>query len=381
MKALTPGRIGSLTLRNRIVKTATYEGMSPGGRPSAELAAFHAGVARGGVGLSTVAYGAVEAAGRTFADQLLLDDGARDGLRRLTDAVHGAGGAASIQLAHCGGFTKCGSPRGPSWGLNRYGALLGRPLVRPLRPDDLARIEDAYAAATRLAFDCGFDAVEVHLGHGYLLSQWLSPLFHPRPLEERLIWPLRVLERVQVEARGPVLAKTNLEDGVPGGLGLEEALAIARAIAPRVDAIVPSAGLVMRNAMHLLRGSVPLADVIEVERHPLQKLALRLFGPFVLREQPFAPRFLQPGAEAVRGAVDVPVVLLGGIESRAAIEAATDAGFEFVALGRALLSDPDFVARLAAGEEVVARCDRCNRCMAEMDRDGVRCVLPAAAPG
>ncbi len=306
--------------------------------------------------------------------QLLLDDGARDGLRALCDAVHDAGGAASIQLAHCGGFTKTGRPKGPTWGFNRYGALLGRPLVWPLDADDRQRIEASFVSATHLAFDCGFDAVEVHLGHGYLFSQWLSPLFHPAPLEERLAWPTQVLRSVRHEATGAVLAKTNLEDGIAGGLTLDEGVAVARAIQGDVDAILPSGGLVQRNALFLLRGDAPLRDMIDVEKSALQRLALRVFGPLVLREMEFEPRYFQADAEAVLEAVDVPVVLLGGVESRGAIDAAMEAGFEFVAMGRALLSDPDFVRRLEAGEDVVARCDRCNRCMAEMDRDGVRCV-------
>ncbi len=376
MKALSPGRIGGLTLRNRIVKTATYEGMSPGGRPGEALIALHGDLARRGVGLTTVAYGAVEAEGRTFGEQLLLDEGAHDGLKRLTDAVHDAGGAASLQLSHCGGFSKIGQPRGPSWGFNRYGALMGRPLVRPLRPAALERIEASFVRATRLAFACGFDAVEVHLGHGYLFSQWLSPLFHRAPLQERLAWPTQVLRSVRAEAEGAVLAKTNLEDGVRGGLSAHEAVEVARTIQAHVDAIVPSGGLVQMNPMFLLRGAAPLADMIEVETHALQRLALRIFGPFVLRDAEFEPGFFQERAERILDAVDVPVVLLGGIESKAAIDAAMEAGFGFVALGRALISDPDFVQRLEQGEDVVARCDRCNRCMAEMDRDGLRCVLP-----
>lgn len=375
MKALTPGRIGSLELRNRVIKTATYEGMSPGGVPSDRLIDFHAGVAASGVGMTTVAYAAVEPQGRTFGDQLLLSAEAESGLRRLTDAVHAAGGAASIQLAHCGGFTKLGDPRGPAWGFNKYGAPVGRPLIRPMDAGDQDRVRRAFEEATRRAFACGFDAVELHLGHGYLLSQWLSPRFHRVSLAERLVFPLRVAEAVREAAAGPVLAKVNLEDGVRGGSTVADARQIARALEPFVDAFVTSGGLVQENPLHLLRGDAPLQDLVEVQDGAATKLAFRLFGPFVLRPQPFEPRFFQPLAEELLASVDVPVVLLGGVESADAIDAAMAAGFPFVAMGRALLSDPDFVARLGAGERVVARCDRCNRCMAEMDRDGVRCVL------
>ena len=104
-RALTPTRLAGLTLRNRVIKTATFEGMSPGGVPSAALVEHHAALARGGVGMTTLAYCAVSPHGRTFADQLVMTAALVDQLRPLTDAVHQAGAAAAIQLGHCGGFS------------------------------------------------------------------------------------------------------------------------------------------------------------------------------------------------------------------------------------------------------------------------------------
>ena len=114
--ALRPGRIGELVLPNRFIKTATYEGMTPGGRAGDDLARHHGGMASNGVGLTTVAYAAVCSSGRTFAEQLLVDEDNVPRLRGVTDAVHAAGGKASLQLGHCGGFSKNkegGTPAGP----------------------------------------------------------------------------------------------------------------------------------------------------------------------------------------------------------------------------------------------------------------------------
>ena len=390
---LEPGRLGPLGLRNRVLKSATFEGMTPAGHPSDDLVALHRRLAAGGVAMTTVAYGAVAANGRTFADQLLVAPDRVAGLRALTDAVHAEGAAASLQLSHCGFFTRLRGPggRGPrsaSWSFNAYGAAAGLPVARPMTPDDLAGVVDAFGDAAGVALEAGFDAVELHLGHGYLLSQFLSPATNRRrdawggDLAGRLKLPLDVVRRVRdvVGDRAAVLAKTNLDDGFRGGLGLDDAVAIARALeAEGVDALVPSGGFTSRSAFYLMRGDAPLRDMIAAERNPLQRVAMRLFGPFLVRSPPFEELFFLEQARAVREAVELPLALLGGVASRQAMATARAEGFEFVALGRALLADPDLVARLAAGRFERSRCTHCNRCVAVMEDGGVRCVLDEEA--
>jgi len=383
--ALSPVDVGPLTLRNRFVKTATFEGMSPAGRVTAALVEHHAAMARRGVALTTVAYGAVEPRGRTFADQLLVDADA--GLDRVADAVHAEGGAAALQLAHCGGFSKLRAkrpPGGPSAGWNPYGLAYGVPRVRAMGDDDLDRVLAAYARAAVVTRDPGFDALELHCGHGYLLSQFLSPIFNRRSdrwggdLEARLRFPLAVVAAVRAAVGDDValLAKINLEDGVPGGSTLDDAVAIARALeAAGVHGLVPSGGLVQRSAFFLMRGDVPIAEMAAAEASPLQSVALRAFAPFLVKAWPYTSGFFFAAADRVRAAVSIPVGLLGGVDSTEQVRRALDAGFAFVVMGRALLADPDFVERAAAGEQVTSRCTHCNRCVAEMDRDGVRCVL------
>jgi 2,4-dienoyl-CoA reductase-like NADH-dependent reductase (Old Yellow Enzyme family) len=381
--ALEPGRLGPLVLRNRFLKTATYEGMTPGGCVSDALVAFHAAQAAAGVAMTTVAYGAVADSGRTFADQLLVDEGSRAGLETLTSAVHAAGGKASLQLAHCGGFSKHHAPAGPSAGVNAYGLAYGRPWIRAMTEHDIAGVVDAFGTATAHARDAGFDAVEVHCGHGYLLSQFLSPALNRRTdawggtLPNRLRLPVAVMERVRSVAPGmAVLAKINLEDGVSGGSTPDDAVVIARAlVAAGADALVTSGGLVQRSAFFLMRGGVPIRGMVQAESSRVQRLAMRAFAPFLVRGWPYEPGFFLKDGRPVVRAVDTPVVALGGIDSSEVVRAALDAGYRFVAMGRALLADPDFIRRLEAGEEVVSRCTHCNDCVAEMDRGGVRCTL------
>jgi len=340
-------------------------------------------MARAEVALTTVAYGAVQASGRTFSDQLLITAGA--GLDRLAAAVHDAGGKVSLQLAHCGGFSKlrgAARPMGPSFAINAYGLAYGRPFVRAMTEADLRATTAAYAEAAAIAQDAGIDAVELHCGHGYLLSQFLSPSFNRRrdeyggELQDRLRFPAQVVRaiRARVGHEYPVLAKINLHDGVRGAPD-NEAVPIAQAlVAAGVDAIVPSGGLVQRSAFYLMRGDVPLREMIRDETSWLQRLSMRLLGPLLVRRFPYAPSFFFAQAERLLGAVHAPVALLGGVDSARAVNQATDRGFDFVVMGRALLADPDFIPRLAAKEDVVSRCTHCNQCVAHMNR-GVACVL------
>jgi len=391
--AFTPGRLGPLTLRNRIIKTATYEGMCPGGIPSPALVRHHRELAAGGVGMTTVAYCAVSAAGRTFDEQMSMRPEIVAPLRTVTDAVHAEGAAVSLQLGHCGAFSKSTAlrpwgPLGPSFAVNTYGLTAGVPFARAMTAADLSTVVDDFGRAAALALDAGFDALEVHLGHGYLLSQFLCPATNRRrdqwggSLDNRARLPLAVVERVRdvVGGHAAVVAKINLRDGFRGGLELPDAVGVAeRLAAAGIDGIVLSGGFTSRTPFYLFRGARPLREMIEVEKSRLQRVVLRLVGARVIREYPFEELFFLPLAREVRRAVRVPLVLLGGALSLDNLETALSEGFEFVAMGRALIADPDLVLRMRRGEATRSRCISCNKCVAEMDRPGgVRCVLTPA---
>ncbi|HVI01126.1 MAG TPA: NADH:flavin oxidoreductase [Enhygromyxa sp.] len=385
--------LADLRLRNRVIKTATFEGMSPGGVPSQQLIEHHAALARGGVGMTTLAYCAVSPHGRTFGDQLVMSAELVPQLRRLTEAVHAQGAAASIQLGHCGGFSKDleqrelspPGPLGPSRAINLYGVLSGLVWTKPMGVAELDAVVEQFAVAAARAIEAGFDAIELHLGHGYLLSQFLSPALNRRrdeyggSLDNRLRLPLRVVRAVR-EAVGvgvPILCKINLRDDIPGGLELDEAVAIAQALEREgVDALVLSGGIVSKSAFYLLRGDRPLREMIAVEKKSMQRMALRVFGRQVIKAHPFEELFFLPLARAIRAAVSMPLCLLGGIVSRDNLETAMAEGFELVAMGRALLENPNFISELEAGSLTRSACTHCNVCVAEMDRGGVRCVLP-----
>lgn len=382
-------RLEGLELRNRVIKAATFEGMTPGSRVSEGLVKHHRDVAAGGAAMTTVAYCAVSADGRTFADQLYMRPEVVPALRRLTDAVHAEGAAASLQLGHCGGFCNNHAlvgrrPLGPSRGFNALGALSGRPLADAMTEADIEAVTAAFVQAAALAREAGFDAVELHLGHGYLLSQFLCPTTNRRrdgyggALVNRARFPLAVVERVRaaLPAGFPVLVKLNLRDGHRGGFEIEECVEVARWLAQRgASALVLSGGFVSRDAFYLFRGERPLGAMIAVEKSVAQKIALALLGPAIIKAHPYEPLYFLDLARQVRAAVKLPLVLLGGITALEHLQRAMDEGFELAAMARALVHDPGLVGLYAAGAARTSGCVPCNLCVAEMDREGgVRCA-------
>ncbi|HEY8430469.1 MAG TPA: hypothetical protein VIL20_18945 [Sandaracinaceae bacterium] len=186
--------------------------------------------------------------------------------------------------------------------------------------------------------------------------------------------------RRAVGDRLAVVAKTNLADGFRGGLEIDEAVEVARAIEASgdVDLIVPSGGFTSRTPFYLLRGGLPLERMAAAQPEPLARVAMRVLGRAIIDPYPFEEAFFLPLARRVREAVRMPVALLGGLVSKENLRLARREGFDFVALGRALIADPDFVLRVQRGELDRTRCNACNECVAEMDLGGVRCVLDAA---
>ncbi len=386
-RAFTGFSIGDMSLKNRIIKTATYEGMYRDGLPTPELTKHHTEIAEGGVALTTVSYGAVTADGRTFKEQMYLNDKSIAKLGSLAGEVHKAGGKVSIQLTHCGYFSKnTDIPRsiGPSRLFNEYGFMSGLAFSKEMDRLDMDRISRAFADSALKLKDAGFDAVEVHMGHGYLLSQFLSPWTNRRKdeyggsIENRARFPLEVFKKVRqkVGSNFPVFVKLNLADGFKGGFSLDDCKYVSRELEKEgCSAIVLSGGFTSKTPFYLLRGDVPLKGMIQNGENIAEKLTMALFGPFMIKKYEFEPNFFLAQAMEIRKAVKMPLVYLGGVNSKKDIETVMNAGFELIALGRPLIHDPGFLLKLKSGEIEESGCTRCNECIVEMDRGGVRCTL------
>ncbi|CDD31974.1 uncharacterized protein BN762_02117 [Bacteroides sp. CAG:714] len=372
----TPGKIGPLTLRNRTIRSAAFESMCPGNKPSKELLDYHHSVAAGGIGMTTVAYAAVTRSGLSFDRQLWMRPEIVPGLRELTDAVHREGAAVSIQLGHCGNMSHkaiCGeTPVGASTGFNLYSPTF----VRGLRKDELAPMARAYGDSVRLAREAGFDAVEIHAGHGYLISQFLSPYTNHRKdefggsLENRMRFMDMVMDEVMKAAGNEtaVLVKMNMRDGFRGGMDIDESLQVAkRLVEDGAQALVLSGGFVSKAPMYVMRGAMPVKTMTHYMTCWWLKWGVRMAGRMMIPTIPFKEAyFLEDALRFRKEITQIPLVYVGGLVAREKIDEVLNDGFEFVQMGRALLNEPGFVNRMKAEGMARCNCKHSNYCIARM---------------
>jgi 2,4-dienoyl-CoA reductase-like NADH-dependent reductase (Old Yellow Enzyme family) len=384
-----PASLGPLTLRNRIIKAATFEGRTHGGRVSPELVEFHRRVAAGGAAMTTVAYLSVAPGGRTDSGALWLHPEVVTGLREVTDAVHGEGALAAAQIGHAGPVANAASNGAPAYAPGQMFNPLSMRRTRAATEADIERVTSEFATGARLCVQAGFDSIEVHLGHNYLLSAFLSPAFNRRQdrwggsLENRARFARQVMRAVRtaVGDRVAVTAKLNMVDGVPRGLQLEDSLQVAEWLQSdgTVDALQLTGGSSLANPMFLFKGGTPVKEFGETLPWFLRP-GFRLVGSKFLRAYPYHEAYFKEMAEQFRDALDLPIILLGGISELATAEAAIDDGFDFVAMGRALLHDPELVNRYQDGTATASGCVHCNRCMPTIYTQ-TRCPLVDPRPG
>ena len=387
--AYTPLQIGPLKLRNRFIKSATNEGMAKGGVPSKALVEHHRSMAAGGAAMTTVAYCAISADGRTFEDQVTLDEPSLPHLRALTNAVHREGAAACAQITHGGAFTfvpqlSTGNPLSASGGFNPPGVISGRFFKKAMTEADLARVADEFVAGAQRAREAGFDAVEIHMGHGYLLSQFLSPAYNKRRDEwggrtaaERARYPARVLRQV-LDAVGGTMAvtcKIGVTEGFKGGATADDAVQVARALEQEgAHLLVLSGGMNVEAPWAIFGSNMPPAatDVIDNKIIRSATRLMKLWEPKVA----FHELYLREHSLKVRAAVKMPLAYLGGAKSVAGVQQVLTDGFDAVAMGRALIHEPNLVNQFRDGTATVSGCTACNQCVVMMyTAGGTQCVL------
>ncbi|MEZ5321461.1 MAG: NADH:flavin oxidoreductase [Microthrixaceae bacterium] len=386
-----PARLGPLTLRNRVLKAATFEGVMPRGAVTDRLVEFHREVAAGGVAMSTVAYCAVSMGGRVHRDTMVMRPGIARDLARVAEAVHDEGALVAAQLGHAGLVANTRSNGCATAAPSTRFSPAAMALVRGLDHDGIEAIIREFAAATQVVEEAGFDAVELHLGHNYLLSSFMSPNLNRRrdeyggTVENRMRFPLRVVEAVRgsLGSHMALTVKFNMVDGVPSGLWLDDSLPMAALIEAQgmVDAIELTGGSSLLNAMYYFRGDVPMREFAATQPR-LVGWGLRLFGGRMFPEMPYEDLFLLPMARQFRERLSTPLILLGGVNGRTDVDRAMAEGFDFVAMGRALLREPDLPIRMATHPRAAGLCVHCNKCVPTI-YSGTRCVLregPASSP-
>jgi len=354
----SPAEIGSLRLKNRLVRSATAERLAsdPMGRATPALASLYGELAEGGVGLIVTGHAYVHALGRCHPEMLSVHcDEMLPGLQTLTTAVHDAGGLVAMQINHGGRHSDWDTVPdvvAPSPVPTREGRT-----PRELTAGEISKLVDAYGQAARRAKLAGFDAVQIHAAHGYLISQFLSPHTNRRTdgwggdAERRVRFLAAVCEAVrgQVGHAYPVFTKLGMADNldwVPDGLRPEDGARIVSQLAGLgLDAVEVSGGYGDSdfNQRMTVGSKVPEA-------------------------------YFRSFARRAKAATHLPVILVGGLRSRSVMDDVLSSGdADLIALCRPLIREPDLPNRLRSGEATVAACISGGRCWPKGMGEGIRC--------
>jgi len=345
-KLLEPAALGQLTLRNRLIRAAIWENMAAaGGAPTEKMIQFYQELAEGGVGLIITGYMTVHQEGRM--DQGisgLHDDSLIPEYRRLTDAVHAHGGRIAAQLVYLGSLG--GSSDQGVWGMSAVASRRTGITPTEMSAEEIQQLERMFASAARRAREAGFDAVELHAAHGYLLSQSLSPYYNRRTdeyggsVEKRARLLLETFEKVRsaVGSDFPLLVKINCSDFAEGEAGFEECMYACRELSRRG------------------------ADGLEISGGD------RVWSTGNRTESLYADY----AAEVAR-AVSTPVILVGNNRSPEKMERLlNETGISFLSMARPFLREPDLAARWQSGDLAPSRCVSCGRCYSPQ---GVVCIF------
>jgi 2,4-dienoyl-CoA reductase-like NADH-dependent reductase (Old Yellow Enzyme family) len=352
--------INSMTLENRLARSATWEGMcETDGRPLPKLISFYRDLARGRVGLIITGYAFVSPEGKQLPGQMgAHTDDFADVMQNMTRAVHAAGGKICLQLVHAGGQTDTSTagrqPLAPS-GLKID--QFPEPAAEMDR-EDIARVITAFGDGARRAREWGFDAVQLHGAHGYLINQFLSPLANHRQdeyggsLENRCRFLLETYAaaRTAVGSDFPVMVKLNGSDNLTGGLSLEDALYAAKGLASAgIDCIEVSGGTSASGEQ------TPVRLKIDTPAKEAYNLAL---------------------AKKIRETVSCPIMVVGGFRSFAVAEKTIQESADYVSMARPFIREPGLAKRWQEGDRSKARCISCNGCFKPgLKEGGIYCVV------
>lgn len=351
--------INGMRLRNRFIRSATWEGLAgEDGSVTQRLMDKMSELARGGVGLIITGHAYVEKQGQASPWQLgVYDDRLIPGLCNMVDAVHEHGGKIAIQLAHAGYYARrelTGTdPLAPSLPNKE-----GRSPKKEITHDDIERIVNAFGDAGRRAKESGFDAVQIHSAHGYLLSQFLSPAYNRREdeyggsIQNRARILLQIYEAVRkaVGANYPVLIKINCSDFIDGGLSLEDSIEAGKLLERAgIDAIELSGGVLTGGKLSPIRFGINTED---------------------------KEAYFREEAKAFKEAISVPLILVGGIRSYQVSDRLLKDGIsDYFSMCRPLIREPGLVKRWEEGDLSRAKCISDNQCFAPaMQGDGIYCV-------
>jgi len=382
-----PFSLGGLTVRNRIIRSATHEGMArTDGTPTEDLLKTYRRLATGGAGAIITGYAGVLQGGRTFANMRMFDsDDSVSDYRRMNDALKPHGAPIILQLAHGGSRCSAKVTGRDVIGPSRRGRNESGDVCRAATDAEIEEIIEAFVRAVARARAAGFDGVQIHAAHGYLLSEFISPVLNKRtdrwggPLENRMRIVTEILVRARKEVGPfPILAKISGEDEFRRGLTGDNAVAVARLLQQSsCDAIEVSCGYgeffftvrVPAVPVDAILGLVP--GYRELSR--FRKRLLRMAAPFMGAVHSPLFNYNVDRAALIRQHVDIPVIVVGGIRTLADIRTiVSERNVDCVSMSRPFIIEPDIVARFQRGQPG-SRCINCGYCLMGVTSGALRC--------
>ncbi len=392
--------IKNMELKNRLVRSSTHEGMSDAnGFPEKTLFDLYGRLAKGGVGLIFTGYAFVSRDGNSFFQgmQGIDREDHISAYRKLVDHVHAQGAKIAMQIAHCGRQT---TPKAAGVQPIAPSAVKDKSIFitpRPMTEDDIERVVGSFAQAARRVKASGFDAVQIHAAHGYMLNEFLNPHTNRRKdrwggtLENRM----RIMSDVYAQCRKevgsdyPLLVKISAYDGMRNGIKPAEGVLMARLMAEMgFDGIEISCGIAEDN-LTTSRGDLPVEAILDHwemyrRKNFLYRAVMRRYGRRIVNPAPFSEAYNLEVARAVKKAVKAPVFLVGGMVNPAIMEKIiADGDVDYISLSRALIADPAFPEKIRSGSRELSRCIHCNLCVGYLATKPLRCYhgkrIPAPA--
>jgi 2,4-dienoyl-CoA reductase-like NADH-dependent reductase (Old Yellow Enzyme family) len=402
MSALFSGaRIGTMELPNRMIRTASHEGLADArGRPTDEQFKFYKGFVEGGIGLIITGYAGISSAGKSALYHMTMIDSDEliQSHRRMVECVHDIGGRIVLQIAHCGRQTWSKETGHPLMAPSAIACGFYREKPIAMTEKEISEVIEEFGKAAGRAKDAGYDGVQVHGAHGYLLSTFLSR--HSNRRKDRWGGSPENRFRIVAETLGsvrrtvgdgyPVLLKLNTYERARDGIKPEDCVRFA-SMADRTgccDAVELSCGT-NEGGFVMARGAVPTEALFThmrpyCEYNTAVKLLIRCFViPFVKLVQPkFAEGYNLETAALVRREISIPVITVGGMRSKAFMEEAVRTGrTDFVSMARPLILEPDLPNKFKNGISRVALCDSCNQCVVATDTRKIKCYKPDLPAG
>ena len=385
-------KISGISVKNRIIRSATHDGLADeNGAPSEKLIAKYEFLAKNEVGCIITGYAAVSRNGVSPYPRMMkiYDDGVIDEYKKLTDAVHRHGASVILQIAHCGRQTSSKAIGMQKVAPSNVLHAFYPDKAKVLTDNEIHGIIDDFVAAAVRAEKSGFDGVQLHGGHGYLLHDFLSPYGNRRKdnwggsLENRCRIVELIIGGIKEKTNLPVWIKISAEDNRKGGMNIDSTVEICKRLEKAgCDAIEVSCGTV-QDGMNTMRSNLMPMDAVFKYREPcasfpkiLNKIALpaaNLINPLIKQPKPLE-NFNVGNAEIIKKNVSVPVIVVGGIHKVSDMEDIISSGkADFVSMCRPFICEPDLVKKLHNGQPQ-AKCIMCNYCGLVIEKDPTKCL-------